>query len=194
MQNSLFPGFIVIDYHSTVGQHKMTIPTRAWNPLGGTTGHGGYVAWDSSDRDADEMVIDLVTELCKICSDEVDFDRYTIYTMADVDAFPVPVAGDTCNALTGVDGTPGWFKAVQFTYTFYDTEFKDAKLTLLDASSNGDFSKRLPGALSADEQDVVDEFILVSNAWSSRNGARPSTLRSLTVNLNQKLRREYGLG
>lgn len=193
MENDLYPGFCLVEYHSNKGQHKMTLPTRNWNPLGGTTGHGGFEAWDSSDRDADEMIIDLVTELCKICSDEVDFDRYTYYQIDEPGASPHPVASDTLDALTGIDGTPGWFLAVQFQYTMYDTEFGTSKLVLLDASSNNNFAKRLPGGLSADELAPFTEFSKVTNAWSSRNGARPSALRSLTVDLNDKLRKEYGL-
>lgn len=192
-EHGLYPSFIKVEYHSTFAPHVMLLPTRQWNPLGGTTGHGGYVAWDDSDRDADGMIIDLITELTKICSDEVDFDNYIIYNVPTPGASPIPVAGDDCNALTGIDGTPGWFKATQFTYTFFDTAFNTVKLVLLDASSNGDFSRRSPGSLTSDESSPSAEFMLDTNAWSSRAGFRPSVLRSLAVTINDKLRREYGM-
>ena len=191
-EGSLFPAYYFVRLHSIFAPHTMTIPTRAWNPLAGTNGFGGFQACDSSDADADDMINALVTKLSFLQSSEIVYDDWTIFTKADKDAPAIPRATNSFTAQLGQDGTPGYFRGVQFTYTFFDTEFNKSKLVILDASSNNDFTKRHSYAeMSADEKAVVDVFTLDSWAFQSRKGFRPATVLSLTKTINDSLRREY---
>lgn len=190
--HSLYPGFLIIDYHSTYAAHKMTIPTRAWNPLGGTAGFGGFVAWDDSDRDLQDMVNDLVTVLRPLVPTTVTFDGWVQYSMADEEATPLPRASAAI-ALAGSASTAGvWWAAVQKQFVFYDTEFQTFKSVILDAMSGNDFSRRDLASLATEDENLIGEFVAETNAWSSRAGNRPQTIRSVTIDLNDKLRNQYG--
>lgn len=190
--HGLFPAFMLVRYHSIYGAHTQILPTREWNPLAGTNGYGGYEAWDSSERDAEDMVTDFLAATTLLQSDEIDYDDVIIYTLATPTSPAIPRKVIPLVAVTGQDGTPGYFKGVQFTFTFFDTEFNKSKLVLLDASSNNDFTKRTSlAAMSADEGGVVTEWTLDTNAWASRAGFRPSSALSLTKTINDKLRKSY---
>lgn len=189
--HGLYPAYVAIDYHSTFAPHLATIPTRAWNPFAGTGGQGGYEAWDSSDCDAIAMVEDLVDAFLPCCSAELVFDKWTVYTLATPDAPPLPRAGGVFVGKAGTDGTPGWFGAVQLTYTFYDTAFETAKLILLDAASNNGFAPRDIGTLSADLLGPVTALTTTTSAWASRAENRPAVLRSCRFTINNKLQKEY---
>lgn len=189
--NSLFPGYILIDYHSTKAAHKMTLPTRAWNPLGGTGGQGGYEAWDASDRDAIAMATDLATLLNDYAPGEVTFDKWTAYTIASVGAPAIPKAGGAFSGLTGGAVTPGWWQAVQSTLTLYDTGFNTVKLVTLDATSLNHFGPTAFGDLDVKEAAIFAEFILNTNAWSSRANLRPATFRSYRTTINNELEKQY---
>jgi hypothetical protein len=168
----------------------MSLPTRLWNPAGGAGAGGTFPAWDTSTRDAADMVVDLVALLAVAMPDSVTFDDYTIFTQPLETDFPVPVYSAGLGT-AGTDATPGWTQAVQKTFTFYDTTFATAKIVLLDAASNNDFSKHPAGSLTADEIAIGTLFASVGEAWSSRAGFRPATLLSVTRTLNETLRRKY---
>lgn len=187
-----YPAFILVRYHSTFAPHVQLLPTKEWNPLAGTNGYGGYEAWDSTERDAKEMIEDFLAKTTLLQSDEIDYDDAVVYTMASPTSPAIPRKVIPLTAVTGQDGTPGYFRAVQFTFTFFDTAFNKSKVVLLDASSNNDFTKRTSYAsMSADEKGVVDEWILESNAWASRSNLRPASALSLTKTINDKLRKAY---
>lgn len=188
--HSLFPSFVRASYHSPDGAHKMTIPTGLWSPGGGTNGSGTFLAWDLTDRDAEDMIFDLVNLLTALFPANVTFDDYTIFSFDSEDASPTPRFSNGI----GLDGTvesPGWSKAVQTTISFYDTAFNIVKLVLLDSDSGNNFSKHTAASLSAAELAVGVNFSLITNAWASRANLRPATLLSVTQTLNEKLRRQY---
>lgn len=190
--HSLYPAYVLMRYHSKYAPHTMVVPTRAWNALAGTNGKGGFEAWDASDVDAVDMIEELATALSYLqWSDGSAFDDWTIFTLASETDPPLPRATGTLG-LAGQDDTPGYTKAVQFTYTFYDTGFNTAKIVLLDAASNGDFAKRNLATLSSDELAVATHFMADTNAWASRAGFQPNSVRSLAKTLNEELRKSYG--
>lgn len=191
MIHSLYPAYVLFDYHSTKAQHKQVIPTRAWNNLAGTGGQGGFEAWDTTDRDAIDMVTDLATLMVDYMPAEVTYDKWTIYTMASEDAPPIPRAGGVFTALTGGAVTPGWWQAVQATLNMYDTEFNTTKLVLLDAASLGSFGEVPFGSLDAKITDIFDEITSEANAWASRAGFRPSVFRTWNVTINNALYNDY---
>jgi hypothetical protein len=189
--HTLFPAYVVMDYHSTKASHKMTLPTRAWNSLAGTGGQGGFEAWDASDRDAIDMVTDLATKIVDYYPAEVTFDKWTIYTLASEGAQPLPRAGGVFTSLDGGAVTPGWWQAVQGTVTAYDTAFNTAKLTLLDVSSLGSFGEVPFGSLDAKIVAFFNEWIDAGNAWASRAGFKPDVFRTWNVTLNNALYNQY---
>jgi hypothetical protein len=188
--NSLSPAFVVLTYTSEFAPHRMTLPTRDW--VVPTVGHdqGSYNAWDSTTIDADTMIQALATKLKAEFPVSVSFTSYEIFTMSTPTAPKLPRAGNTM-AQTGTYMTPGFYEAVQKTYSFFDTGFNTSKLTLLDAASGNDFRPISGAFLTAAEVAVRDEFTSVSNAWASRAGFQPVTLRQITKTINEKLRREY---
>lgn len=191
MENSLFPGYIDIAYHSDKAPHHQTIPTREWNVGIGTNGAGGFVAWDDSPVDTVDMLTALLVVLKPLFPAEVTLDKWTVWQMASPDAAPIPVASGVFSGGVGTMGTPGWFYAVQATLTFYDTEFSTGKFVLLDCGSSNGFGPRNIGSLTGAQSDLVEQLTLPSNAYASRNGARLGTLRSYRFDLNDKLMRQY---
>lgn len=190
--HSLFPSYYVINYHSELARHKMTLPTRAWNSLGGTGGSGGFTAWDESNRDAIEMIVDLVALLVVRHGATVVYDDWTIYNIPVENGPAFPVAAGVFTGATGEDSSPGWYKAVQATFSFFDTAFNESKVVLLDAASDNGFDRRSIATYIAAETDVATEWMLDSNAWASRAGFQPVTFRTVTYTINNALRKRYG--
>lgn len=187
----LYPSWIKISYHSIFALHQMTIPTRKFNAGIGSHGFGGYTNWAGSPVETDDMVQALVAAMVELYSAEVIFDQFEAFDMDSPDAAPHPVAVAPITSGGGLDGTPGWFEAVQFTYTWFDTAFNTSKLVLLDAASNNNFALRNNATLSAHEQGVRDAIENTAWAWSSRAGFRPSVLRTLSVGVNDALKKQY---
>jgi len=190
--HSLYPSYVVMKYHSTFGQHTMTLPTRRWIPTPVSGANGSYLDWNETPTDGEVMITALATVLQEIASAAVNFDTFLIYDVPNVGDSPQPVSGGVID-LPGTVAVPGWFKAVQTTFTFFDTAFNTAKLVLLDGASLSDFDKHLAGDFSGGETDVIAQFISEDNAWSSRAGFRPSVIRSVTQTLNDELRKQYGM-
>lgn len=191
-EHTLFPSFVVVNYHSEMARHKMTLPTRAWNPLGGETVLGGYEAWDSSNRDAVEMINDLVTKLVVRHGATVVYDEAVIYNIPVEFGAAYPVGNVIFEDAVGTDGTPGWYKAVQATFSFYDTGFNESKLVLLDAASDNGFDRRSAATYITAETDIANEWRADTNAWASRAGLQPKTFRTVTYTINDALRKRYG--
>lgn len=189
---SLYPAFIQLQYHSLRARHIALLPTRTWNELGGTRGAGGYVAWDGSNRDALDMIEDYTDDMALLMPDSSVIDGWIIFAYPDVDADPLPRAAGTL-AVAGADTTPGWTPAVQFTYTYFDRSFFPVKNVILDAASNGDFSRTPASGMTSTEIQLPGGFSSDTNAWSSRAGEQPFVIRNLTRTLNRKLRKQYGL-
>jgi hypothetical protein len=187
----LNPSAVRINYHSVFAQHTMTLPTRAWNPLAGTNGFGGYEAWDLSERDAQDMIEGLVFTFVDVLHSSVVFDNWVIYNEASPGGVMLPVASDIFAGVVGTEATPGWYEAVQGIFTFYDTSFNTAKISILEYASKNNFARRTYTTASAPEVAIADEYMVSSNAWSSRAGFRPSTLRSLSLGINDALKKQY---
>jgi len=189
---SLFPSYVKVFYHSIYAQHTMTLPTRRWIPTPVSGANGSYLDWTGTPRDGEEMITDLFTVLQEICSADVNFDTFIIYDIPSEGDAPQPVSGGVID-LPGTVATPGWQKAVQTTFTFFDTAFNKSKLVLLDSASSNDFGKHLAGDFTGGETDVIAQMISEGNAWASRAGFRPSVCLSVTQTINDALRKQYGL-
>lgn len=192
MANSQFPGFVDIVYHSPYGVHHMEICHHGWDFSGGSPVSGNFNTWNDTQIEADLMINNLVDEMLPFWTGVVVLDQYTIYTLADPDAPPVPVyAAALGNAGTSIETE--WLKAVQTTFSFRTTNFGVAKLVLLDTPSASGFDKILSFAASAEALAIFAELSSLDNGWQARDQGRINVLSQITFTLNEKLRREYNM-
>lgn len=189
-ENSLYPAFVRINYHSPYGVHTMTIPTLGWDYSGGTPLGGIFAAWDASDREAVDMISDFVNLIKPFFLATTTFDNFTIYTMASAEADPTPVfAGEL--AIDGTSVETEWAKAVQMTWTFRTSLFGIFKLVFLDVPSASGFDKILSFGASPEAEAVRDYLAADTNGFAGRDGGQVSVLDQISFTLNEKLRREY---
>lgn len=191
-QNSLYPAFVQINYHSQWGQHIQTVPTRTWTPGAGANDPGFFEAWNGTQRDAGEMVEEFCTGQAAFFPATVVMDSFYVYTMATPTSSPIPqVAIDL--TIPGTAVAAGWSKATQATWSFKTTAFGIFKVVQLDVNNQNNFDKLLAGGLNAAGQAFVALIGSQSNAWSGRDGNRPSQFRQIAYTLNEKLRRQYNM-
>lgn len=190
--HSLFPAHVKILYHSEYGQHVMTLPTLEWLSSPDTGGSGSFRDWLGGDTDAHTMIEDLVTLFLPFFKPATVFDMYTVYTMADEDAIPMPVASQAL-ALDGTSVQTAWHKAVQTTFTFRTDNFGIAKLVFLDAPSGGLFDRILGFDGSAEALAILAELSDDTKGWSGRDNGKPNALTQIAYTLNEKLRRQYSM-
>lgn len=188
MANGLQPSYVVINYHTAYGVHKMTIPTRQWSPSPAPTGQ--FLTWNDGAVDADTMITDLVTELADFWPETTTFDDYVIYNFPDPDGDSNPVASGTL-AIDGTNVVAGWSKAVQQTISLRTTAFGLAKLVLLDVSTGNQFDLVTAGAFTAAYDDVLDQLSDEDHAWAGRDNKRVVQMVQAATTLNERLRREY---
>lgn len=189
--NSLSPASIKIDYHTAYGSHAMTIPTLAWNPVGISGGLGSYTAWDSSTRDGEAMVTNLVNKLKKFMLPTTTFDQATAYTQATPTSPNIPRA-TIALGIAGVSSETSGSQAVSCTFNFKTSINGNARLVLLDSPVGGLwFAPTLPADFSGDVLSLETEFCGNANAWAGRDDAQPTTLRKITRDLNDKLQKLY---
>lgn len=193
--NSLSPASVKIDYHSNYGAHVMTIPTKEWLPTNITGTLGSYLAWDGTTSvDAEVMINDLVDLLKVYALPTVVFDSATIYTQATPTADNIPQRSAALTQV-GTSSATGFSEAQSATFNFKTLANGDAKLVLLDSpiGSNG-FVAVHPAAFGAAEIALNAEFTSLTAAWSGRDDTRPSGLRKITYDLNEKLQKAYRMG
>jgi len=188
---TLSPASVKIDYHTLYAAHSMVIPTLDWIPTPLTGNLGSYVNWNSTPRDGEDMVRDLLATLKKFMIASTSFDQVTVYTMATPTSPNIPRA----TLALGIDGTSTETtdsQAVSCTFNFKTFVNGDARLVLLDSPVGGTwFAPVLPADFNSDIQAVETEFTSVNNAWSGRDDSRPNVLRKITRDLNDKLQKQY---
>lgn len=191
MPSSPAPSTVQIHYHSGWGPHVQTLPTTQWDSAIGAHGFGGYTNWAGAAVEADDMINALVNLFAVISQTEIVWDNAVIFN-AYVGTILVPVRGVTLTQVGAVTHSTDDI-AQQTQYTAYDTAFHTAKLVLLDSEHSIGAFKQSYASLNAAHKAVFDAWSSTAWAWSSRFGARPASLRSVTQKRNDKLRREYRL-
>lgn len=192
LNNPLYPAYTVIEYHSADGFHTMTIPNNEPDDVTGDPNELTLVAWNATSRNWLDMVTDLLAECVPRLPATGGFDRATLWTLDTPTSLPT-FRGSASVTTVGTAATPGWSRATQETINLRDSNGKVMKLTLLDFASGNDFGKYVnPGTIGVDG--IVAELVSDTNAWASRQNARPVTFLSRTATLNEKLRRSYRLG
>jgi hypothetical protein len=185
--NSLFPAFVELSYHSEFAPHVMTIPTLAWND---GPDAGVFDTWDTFGVDADDMVQGYVTLAAPFFPATVSFDSYTIFTMDDPTAQAIPRASKAV-VVAGSNATPGWYKAVQATFTFKTDLGGVFKNVLLDVGVGNDFDPKRSIDVSGPTLAFIDYLMAVENGWAGRDGGQPSFFLQVSNDLNDKLREQY---
>jgi len=184
-EHSLYPAFVVFDYQSAYGFHKMTIPTREY-VVG--SGAGEFLNWNEVAVAADDMVEALAAKLKVMYKDTANFALATVYTKETPEALPLPRVSIELTAV-GTSTDTSSDKATQRTYTFRSLDFNHFKLVLLDTPISS--FERVVSGFSSAENDIFTILTLEDWAWQARDGARIETTISLTCCLNKRLRREY---
>jgi len=183
--------YVLLQYHSNFGLHRSILPTRPWSTTGGTNGFGSYEDWIGGTRDVQDMIEELVDALAAHYPPSVTFDQWTVLVRDDPNETWNPVAANTLTAKVGTDTTSAWFEAVQAIFTFYDTAFNTGKLVCLDYNSRNNFARRSSATADADEQVVAGTMMLDTNAWSSRAQLQLHALRSISLGINDELKKQY---
>jgi hypothetical protein len=188
------PSFLFLNYTTIFGQHSHIVPTRAWNPVPLTGTMGSYTNWAGATRDGEDMIDDLVAKMAPLHKNDTTYTLATIYNKPTIDGPSIPVASKAL-AVVGTSGLTTHAKAIQAIFSFRTDAFHPAKLTFLDVPHPAtDFLKENSTTVSAEGLSLAQEFMLDQNAWSGRDGQQPSVLVSVTWNLNQALRKQYGMG
>ena len=191
--NSLSPASVKINYHSAYGAHAMTIPTLAWFPTSISGNLGSYNPWTGTPIDAEQMVNDLVDLLKVFLQATCAFDQATVYTQATPTAPNIPQASVALTQV-GTSGATQFNQAISNTFNFKTFANGDARLVLLDAPvpATG-FIPLVPAGFTTDVSNLEGEFTDTANAWAGRDDSRPTLLRKVTYDLNDKLQKLYHL-
>lgn len=169
----------------------MTLPTLGWLPTSITGAMGSYVNWAGVPVDAEDMVDNLVTSLALQFPATTTMNLATIYTQAGALGPAVPVAIKALSVV-GSNAVGGPDKATQATLNFRTVGIHPAKLVYLDVPiGTSNFNKVRPAGFSAAIADNVDVLTSDNWAWSGRDDTQIKTAISLTITLNERLRREY---
>lgn len=187
------PTFIQLDYTSTYAPHSHQFPAREWNSVPITGGMGSFTNWNGAPRDAEAMIDDLVDDLKELHIPSTTYTLATIFTKPTPDAPSIPVASKAL-AVVGVSPLVTHSKAIQSTMSMRTTLFHPSKIVLLDVPHDAtNFDKQNIGTAGAQYVAVFNQFSGDDNAWCGRDGAQPDTMISLTWNINQALRKQYGM-
>lgn len=184
---ALDPAFVQIQYHSAYAPHVMTLPTTAWTP---DANYGLFETWGGGTKAADDMIEELILLMCPFFPSTVEFDYWTIYTMASPTSPAIPRVG----AASGEPGTavaPGSTKATQATWSFKTEGGNLSKVVMLDLNTNNSFEKVTPGELAGASAAFVAKWTADTEGWSGRDNTQPSFFLQIAYTINEKLRREY---
>jgi hypothetical protein len=186
MANSLFPSFVKILSASAYGLHVQIVPTTLWSP-GGT--FGSFIAWDSTNRQADTMIEEFITAEAAFYPTTYNFYAYEIYTQASPIALPVLQVAANID-IDGDVASPPIAKATQATWSFGTTLSGLLKIVNLDVAVSS-FEKITSATATVDQIAFIDVLFDSANGWSGRDGGQPTFFKQISYTLNEKLRREY---
>jgi len=192
MANNLYPSWVRINYHSAFGTHTMTLPTLRWNA--GTLGNPGtFDTHDAAGIAADVMVEAFVDLLAPKVPSTTVFDNYEIFN-APVLSVPLvadPVYGAALAVAGSLASPTGAAKAVQYTIGMRTVLFGRSQIVLLDVPSGNTWGNvTTPDGAT---QDIIDEFTADTNGWAGRDGGRPFYFTNISISMNKRLRRKYGM-
>lgn len=188
--DGLIDSFAKIFYHSAQGVHTHTIPTR---PLV-TTGLGDpgtLENWNGTPIAADTMVEDLMDLLGEVVPSTTVYDKYTLYKWNPITEVFNPVYEAAHSVEGSAVGLSGQAAAVQTTLSIRTLGFSLLKLVLLDRPNNNTWGNQY--TMPADYTEVVAALTSADLAWSGRDNTRPFNFTNVSISLNKRLRRKYGM-
>jgi len=192
-ENALFPGYVTLEYHSQFGKHLSILPTRAWSSTAITGNLGSWEGWNAVPIDGEDMVNALVDAIAADATADVHWDAATVYTIDTPTSGAIPRKAIALTQTGGNGSASLLTAAVQNTYIFRDDEYALSKLVLLDFPFGANFFPITDITGITVVENIVAEWTGIGNAWSSRNGLRPTTFQKILYTLNDKLRKEYGM-
>lgn len=192
MANNLYPAYVQIAYHSAYGNHIMTLPTLDWT-AGVLGAPGEFETHDGVGIAANTMVEALVATFLPFYGSTVVFDTYTIFKSP---ALSVPLVFNPVYQAAlgdaGSDATPlGVDKAVQYTIGFRTVTFGRSQVVLLDKPAGNTWGNVTTP--DAETLALIAEFTAESNGWAGRDNGRPFTFTNISISMNKRLRRKYGM-
>jgi hypothetical protein len=188
------PTFIQIDYTSAYAPHSMRLHATEWNPVPITGGMGSFTNWNGTPRDAEEMIDDFLLDLKELMNPYSTITLATIFTKPTESAPSIPVASKSL-AIVGTNALTTHDKAIQSTVNMRTTLFHPVKLVSLDVPHDGtNFDKQNISTAGTSYVAVYNELRGDDNAWCGKDGAQIGSLISITWNINQALRKQYGMG
>lgn len=190
MTDALVPGFVQINYTDPYSPHTMTLPTRA--PVGAVPGTPPeYQAWDGNPVMADVMVEAFVTACLPNMLATTTFVNYDVFAQPDPDVPPTWLYGAFLTGQVGTLVNTGWAKAVQYTMGFRSALGGLMRVVFLNTPASNTFGNVV--GLSARDADIATEIMLPANAWAARDNGQPLAFTGISVCLNKRLRRKYGM-
>lgn len=190
---SLQPSYVRLDYSSPFGTHSQSLPTVQWLPTSITGAMGSYVAWNTVPVDAEAMIDDFVTLAKAFLGTDYSYDLATVFNFDMAANKFIPVALKSLGvAGTGATAQPR--KAVSQTFNLRSVGGQAAKIVFLDASIGAhDFDKQTILDVSPAALALVAEYADTGNGWAARDNTRPNALISVTYDVNDALRKQYGM-
>jgi hypothetical protein len=188
--DGLMDSYAKIWYHSAQGVHSHTIPTRPLNTTG-LGDPGDYENWNGGTSPADAMVEGLMDKLAEVVPSTTVYDKYTLYKWNPTTEIFNPVYEAAYPVTGSAVGLTGQAAAVQVTVSFRTLGFGILKLVLLDRPNNNTWGNQY--TMPADYTEVVAEITNPDLAWSGRDNFRPFNFTNVTISLNKRLRRKYGM-
>jgi hypothetical protein len=187
------PTVIQLDYVSQFGPHSQRFHAVEWNPVPVTGGMGSFLDWNGVPRDAEDMIGDMVALLKELHIPETTYTLATIFSVPAPGAPLIPVASKAL-AVVGTSPLVEHSKAIQSTMSMRSSLFHAAKIVNLDVPHDAtEFDKQNIGTMGTAYLSVFDEYAADGNAWCAKDGAQVITCISLTWNINQALRKQYGM-
>lgn len=184
--NFVGPYWTLINYHGTLAPHSHVFPTKNWNP---GSGGGTFDIWSGGTISAVAMITDMVDKLRAMYPSDTQYDNYTIYKQLLPDDDPQPVYSGAFTGKTGTNTDGSWSSAIEKTFIARSATFGIAKIVCLDADFGNSFNPRT--TMNVAEDALFTEWTADSKGWCARDNAQVTTFMKITLNLNQKLRKEY---
>ena len=186
----LLLNFIEVNYRSVYATHKQLIPTRApASPSPGVV--PDYTSWGGASLPGIDFLDDIVGAQQAFFLDTTVFESAIFWATLPGDTKPSAISAHTLGA-AGDSTYTGWAEAVQRTWSFKTSGFNIFKIVQLDTPTSNNFG-RYTGSLDTPGDAFVDYLLGDTTAVAGRDTLRPVAFWSLTLTLNEKLRRQYHL-
>lgn len=188
--DGLIDSYAKIWYHTAQGIHSHTIPMR---PLltAGLGDPGNVMAWNDEEVAADEMVEGLMDLLAEVVPSTTVYDKYTLYKWNPTTEVFNPVYEAPHSVTGSAEGLTGQAAAVQTTISIRTLGFSLLKLVLLDRPNNNTWGNQY--TMPADYTEVIAALTGDEFGWSGRDNTRPFNFTNVSISLNKRLRRKYGM-